>query len=110
VELGLIQKNDDGCWEQCEKVVSTGPEVKSLVIANFHREMMQLAAKSIDQFPARQRDISAVTISTKNENMEEIKKRIAIFREDILELACSDSNDDQVIQINIQAFPLTSRT
>ena len=109
-ELGLIRKDEDGCWEQCDKVVSTGPEVKSLVIANFHREMMKLGAKSIDRFPADQRDISGVTISTKKENMEEIKKKIAAFREEILELACSDNDDDQVVQINIQAFPLTRQT
>lgn len=109
IELELIRKDADGCWEQCEKVVSTGPEVKSLLIANFHKEMMQLGAKSIDRFPASQRDISGVTISTKKENMDEIKKKIASFREEILELACSDSDDDQVVQINIQAFPLTSR-
>jgi uncharacterized protein (TIGR02147 family) len=109
VELGLIRKDAKGRWEQCDKVVSTGPEVKSLVIANFHREMMQLGAKSIDSFPADQRDISGVTISTKKENMNEIKKKIAAFREEILELACSDKDDDQVVQINIQAFPLTSR-
>ena len=30
--------------------------------------------------------------------------------EEILELACSDNDDDQVVQINIQAFPLTRQT
>jgi uncharacterized protein (TIGR02147 family) len=109
-ELGLIRKSTDGCWEQCDKIISTGPEVKSLAITNFHREVMQLAAESIDRFPAGQRDISAITISMKHNKISEVKKRIAVFREEMMELACSDSEDDQVLQINIQAFPVTSHT
>jgi uncharacterized protein (TIGR02147 family) len=88
-------------------VVSTGPEVKSLVVANFHREMMRLAAESIERFPADRRDVSALTISCREGRMEEIKERIAAFRQEMLDLACAEDEGGQVMQINIQAFPLT---
>lgn len=106
-ELGLILKDSRGCWEQCDQVVSTGPEVKSLVVANFHREMMRLAAESIERFPADRRDVSALTISCREGRMEEIKERIAAFRQEMLDLACAEDEAGQVMQINIQAFPLT---
>ncbi len=109
LQLGLIKKDGEGRWKQCDRAISTGPEVKSLVITNFHRDMLRLASESMERFSSEQRDISALTISINGDKMAEIKKRIVAFREEILELACSDQDDDQVVQINIQAFPLTGK-
>jgi uncharacterized protein (TIGR02147 family) len=107
LELGLIRINKDGLWEQSDKVVSTGPEVKSIVIPNFHREMIRLAGEALDRHPSDKRDVSALTLSVKKEELAEIKERIAAFRKDLLELASGSEDSDMVIQINIQAFPLT---
>ena len=105
--LGLIKIGKDGLYEQADKTVRTGAEVRSLVVANFHREMIRLAAESIERHPAEYRDISGITLSVKKEKMPEIKSKIVSLREELLELACQDEDADQVIQINIQAFPLT---
>jgi hypothetical protein len=34
-------------------------------------------------------------------------KRIAAFRSELLDLACREDDPRQVVQINVQAFPLT---
>jgi uncharacterized protein (TIGR02147 family) len=106
-ELGLIMKNKEGLWEQADSVVTTGPEVKSLIITNYHKEMMKLGMEAIERYPSDERDISAVILSVKKEKFKEFKQRIIAFREELLKLACEDKAPDQVIQINIQAFPLT---
>ncbi len=108
-ELGLIKQNQDGHWEQSNQAISTGSEVKSLVVGNYHREMIKLASESIDRHPAGKRDISALTLSVKEKKISEIKARIESFRKELMDLACQDENPDQVIQINIQAFPLTNK-
>ncbi len=107
--LGLIRKTPDGQWEQCDKAVSTGPEVRSLVIANFHREMLRLATESLERHPSEERDITALTLSVNHRQMAEIKIKTAAFRKELLELACNDEDADQVLQINIQVFPLTKK-
>ncbi len=106
-ELGLIRKDPNGRWEQCEKALTTGPEVASLIIANFHREMLRLATESLDRHSGETRDITALTLSIRHEQMPEIKRRIASLRKALLELACYHEGPDQVVQINIQMFPLT---
>lgn len=107
-ELGLLRKNEDGSWEQTDKVVITESEVQSLVIANYHKEMMKMAMESIERHPSHERDISAVILSVKKEKFKELKERIIAFREELLKLSCEDDEEsDQVIQINFQAFPLT---
>lgn len=107
VRLGLIQKNADDQWELIEDNISTGPEVKSLVVANFHKEMLRLAGESIDGVPAVKRDISALTLCINRERFSELKSRIIAFRKELLDLADSDQDPDQVIQVNIQLFPLS---
>ena len=106
-DLGLIFKDKNGNWKQSEKIITTGPEVKSLLIANFHHEMIKIAAESIDRYSADKRDISAVTLSITQKDIPEIKSKIAEFRKKILKEYACDEAPDQVIQINIQMFPLT---
>lgn len=105
--LHLIEKRDDGLWQQVHRNVSTGPEIKSLVVTNFHKEMMRLAAEAIDRVPPKRRDISALTLSVHSDTLSEIKDRIIAFRKELMEMASADEALDTVVQINIQLFPLT---
>ncbi len=107
MELELISKDADGCWQRSDKVVTTGAEVQSHVIANFHREMLTLATESIERFPSEERDITALTLSVSHHALVDIKARMTSFRRELLELATEDENSDQVYQINFQVFPLT---
>jgi len=108
-DLGLIRKNDAGRWEQSNQIITTGPEVKSLLIANFHREMIAKGEQAINRFPASERDITALTFSIKQSKVLELKQKIAEFRQEMLKEFAGDEDTDQVIQINIQAFPLTKK-
>jgi len=106
-ELGLIHKDADGCWAQADNMITTGPEVKSLLITNFHYEMMRLARESIERYPAAERDITALTMSINQKNILELKQKLSEFRKKLLKEYGTDNNPDQVIQINFQMFPLS---
>ena len=105
--LKLITQSPDGNWEQVDRDISTGPEIKSMAVANFHKKMLQLATDSIDRFNASKRDISGLTLSIQHENLPELKDRLVSFRQELMELASYDENSDMVVQINFQLFPLT---
>jgi uncharacterized protein (TIGR02147 family) len=105
-ELDFVYQDEQGRWAQKNRNMSTGPEVKSLVVANYHREMLKLASESLERYPAKERDISALVLSIRQERMADIKQKIADFRKQLLEMA-SDEAPDQVVQVNIQVFPLT---
>ena len=107
LELELLRKDKSGRWEQTDRVVSTDPEVNSLIITNYHKEMIKLGMEALERYPSDKRDITSVTLSVKKEKIKEIKQRIIAFRKELLKLACEDEESDQVIQINFQAFPLT---
>ncbi|MFP4421629.1 MAG: TIGR02147 family protein [Desulfococcaceae bacterium] len=109
LSLELIQKSPEDRWEPVETNLTTGPEIQSLVIANYHREMIRLASESMERFPSEERDITALVLSVRPDRMGEIKQKTAEFRKALLEIATETEDPDQVVQVNIQVFPLTRK-
>ena len=107
ITLKLIKKNKQGCWEQQNQNLTTGAEVQSLIVANFHREMLKLAQESIERYKGNQRDITALVLSVNHKQMGDIKEKTAAFRKELLKLASHEKNPDLVMQVSIQVFPLT---
>ncbi len=106
LRLGMIRKKDNR-YIQVEELVSTGDEVTFSGVADYHRQMMNLASESIDTVERSLRDISGVTISLSNEGVEELKIMVQKFRKNILELSERDRNKQSVYQVNMQMFPLS---
>ncbi len=109
LELGLIEKDASGRWKQESRVVTTEPEIRSFVVANYHREMLKLAIESIDRFEPEQRDLRSLTLSVKQETVEELKKKIESYTMELLEYMSKEEDAEQVVQINMQLFPLSKR-
>lgn len=107
LDLGLLKREEGGRVVQAEPLITTGPEMHALHIANYHRTMMQRAAESIDLVPSARRDISAVTILVGDGGMTRVKQMIRHFRRQLLELAVSEPKPTQVVQVNFQIFPLS---
>jgi uncharacterized protein (TIGR02147 family) len=106
-KLGFIKKNDKGCYELTGTAITTGPDVKSLAVANFQRETMKLGIDAIDRYPQSVRDISTMSVGISEEGYKKITEILADSRKTIADIANSDPNADSVYQINIQVFPLS---
>ena len=90
-----------------ETSVTTGHEVQSLAIGNYHRQMLQRASESIELVDRSYRDISALTVCINRLTVAELKERIHGFRETMLNRCDRDQEPEAVYQLNIQLFPLT---
>ncbi|MDB4987527.1 MAG: hypothetical protein JWN04_2705 [Myxococcaceae bacterium] len=109
VELGLLAANDDGHLRQSEPLVSTGPEMHRAYVAKYHKMMMRRAAASISLFASEERDVSSLTLCLGRDGIERIKRRLRSLRRELLEMSELESDPEQVVQINFQAFPLSAR-
>ena len=107
LELGLLVRDEDGELAHGDAAITTGHEVRSLAIANYHRQMLARAGESIELVDRDLRDISALTIVISAETVGEMKARIHAFRERMLDLSLRDENPRAVYQLGIQLFPLT---
>jgi uncharacterized protein (TIGR02147 family) len=108
LELGLIERAEDGGLRQADPLLSTGPEVRSLAVGNFHRQMMERASAAIDLVSPERRDISGVTVSLSPEAFQMFKEKIIALRAELLELSAEEKRPTRVVQFNFQAFPLAS--
>lgn len=107
LELGLVERTDEGDLVRGESSVTTEHEVRSLAIGNYHRQMLSRAAESIESVPRQMRDLGAMTVCVSPETIAELKERVHAFRELLFEICERDEDHQVVYQINTQLFPLT---
>jgi uncharacterized protein (TIGR02147 family) len=108
-EMGLLTVDENGNYKVAVASLTAGDEVASMAINSFHRQSLELAIRSISKTPADQRDISGVTMSVSQKGFEKIKSEIQAFRKKIMSIAENDTEEDRVVQFNMQLFPLTKK-
>lgn len=107
-DLGLLKKDKEGNFVQESKSITTGSlDVTSLAIRDMHRQMGNLAVKSLDEVPVNERDVSGMTLGVSEIAYQKIVQEIADFRRRIGAIAMEDSGNERVYRMNVQFFPLT---
>lgn len=107
LELELLVRGQDGQLRRGEPTWTTGHEVRSLAVANYHRQMLARAADSIEHVDSSKRHLSAITACIDEARVSEIKARIHSFRESLIHTLEQETRPQRVYQLNIQFFPLT---
>ncbi len=105
--LGLIRRIDDGTWEQIDSLITTGPEIKSSVIMQYHQNLLELAARQLTVIPAQQRDVSSMTLGITPDQIPVLKEKIQEFQKEILKTVSTTVNSSQVVLLNVQLLPVT---
>ncbi|MBI2340262.1 MAG: TIGR02147 family protein [Deltaproteobacteria bacterium] len=105
--LGLIQKNGDGRFRQASSIVTTGPELTSVVVHNYHKILLDLSKEVMDRLSMGHRDASSMTLGVKRERLPQLRAKIREFRQEILKLVANDTEPEEVALLNIQLYPVT---
>lgn len=106
--LGFVKKQKDGVYRVTSKLLTTGEKWQSIAINNFQKKMIALSGEAIDRFPKKDRDISTVTVSLSQDQLECMKEKIRVMRQELMEMAEREEHADGVYQVNMQVFPLTT--
>ena len=107
-KVGLLKKGHDGKFEQAAKAITTGNiEVAGLSVREMHRQMGELAVRSLDEVPVKERDISGLTVGVSEDAFYRISKEIEDFRRRVTSIVLQDSGESRVYRLNVQLFPLT---
>lgn len=108
LELGLLERTDQGSVRQNTAVVSTGPQTRGMHITRYHAEMMRRATAAMELVPAAERDISSLTLCLSADGLLRLKQRIQAFRRELIELSENETLRERAVQVNFQLFPLSS--
>lgn len=104
--LGLLVRDHKGKLVRGEPTLTTGHEVQSVAVVNYHRQMLERAAEAIEAQPSARREFAAVTVCIKAETVADLKARVQRFCEEVLERCDRDQEPEMVYQVNVQLFAL----
>ena len=105
-KLELVAVNDQDQWVQTGGALSTPDEIKNVAVYRYHREMISLGLKALDEHPPEEREFNGVTVPVSPETLPIFKDKIRQFRREMNQLASSLDGGDSVYQLNIQLFPV----
>lgn len=105
-ELGLVVKTANG-FRQRDPMLTTDDEVQDMMVKLYHMQMLRIAGNKISELPSSERDFSALTFGIKREDFPKLKKQIQLMRKELLDFSAKAGEAEDVVQVNIQLFPLT---
>ncbi len=108
VEMGLLERDDDGCLRHTRRVVATPPELRSDALKRFQRQMMQLASDALDSQPPEVRDMRVTTMAVSSAQATRIKALMTQLHKEVLAIVAEDEPIEVVYQLNTQFFALTA--
>jgi uncharacterized protein (TIGR02147 family) len=106
-QLGLLERDESGRLVQVSRAVSTGEQPSGLYLRNYHAQMMERAVRAMHDIPAEERYVSALTLSASPATAREVKRRVMEFRRELVALCDADPEPAQIVQLNLQLFPLS---
>lgn len=108
--LKLVVRDEDGRLQAAERILTTGPIVRNLAVRNFHRQMLELAIRSLDGTPRDQRNITGLTVAMTPSRYRRVCDLITTLRREILDLCESPPEEGEPIdiyQVSFALFPVT---
>lgn len=105
--LGFIRQNANGQWQQTDSIITTGSESRSVILMNYHKNVLGLVKDELDKIPPESRDISALTLGVDESTIDLIKEKIQDFRKEILQLVSNQHSSRHVALLTLQFLPVT---
>lgn len=108
VRLGLL-KISGKKWTKTHKKISVPTSHGNEGIKAFHKQMISIALQNLEAASpemALRRDVTAVTIPANPKRLKTARKKIAKFRRQMLAYLSKGGNRTELLQLNVQLFPL----
>jgi len=105
--VGLLSRDESGKLVQTTANFTTQDEVASEALKLFHLQNIENASQAVRKFDVKERYLSGITITMKEENLDRFKAAIMKFEEEVIELFEETKEGDTVFQFNLQLFPMT---
>ncbi len=106
-KLGFIKPDETGVYRKTDPVLTSGEEWRSVAIANYQMENMNLARKAFEKQSLSARRFSTLTLSLSAGAAKELMQKLKEFESRCLERAKEDPLPDRVYQFNFQAFAVS---
>lgn len=109
-KLKLVEKTPSGTWKARYDRIRTNEDDLVPALRYSHFEALDLAKEALGREPLSRREFNWLVVAILKDDIPIIKKRIRMFREQIVQDFGRRSGADEVFRINLQFFPCTKGT
>lgn len=106
LRLGLVERDARGILRPTGGTVSSGEKWMGQAVMEFQRQTIALSGELLGATPKSERDVSTLTLPASRERLDELKDKIRQFRQEIIAWARDLPEEDLVVQLNVQLFPV----
>jgi uncharacterized protein (TIGR02147 family) len=110
LKCGFVTKDRTGRYSLKDQFITTGPEVRSTIMTEFHRQNLKWCADSLSTVALKDRDVSSLTMTVSRATYDTMKQEIIAFRRRMLDLARNDANGEMVCYAGFQLMPRSRET
>ncbi|MCT4642078.1 MAG: TIGR02147 family protein [Bacteriovoracaceae bacterium] len=108
LELNLLEKNDNG-YTCLSNSINTSDDVASEALKRFHEEALDIAKNAIRDVNPKDREISGLTFSFCEKDIDEAKEMIRDFQDKFVAHFGGKTDATHIYQLQNQFFPLTKK-
>lgn len=107
VQHGFVILSKEGTASVPAKSLDCLGGIFQIALSDYHKEMLVLAAESIDQTEKEKRSLTGYTFAIASENIDNVKKIIAEAQAKIVELERGQKISNAVYHLEFSFFPLS---
>ncbi|MGL1936182.1 MAG: TIGR02147 family protein [Fibrobacterales bacterium] len=104
-DIDLIEKRD-GYWRPKNNRIA-GDHIDALTMHEVQKQFIDLGKESLGLFTKEKRNVSGTSMTVSQMGAERIIHKIDRFRQEIVDVLNSDTEENQVYHLNVQFFPLS---
>lgn len=104
---GFFKRTEDGRIEALAKNVKCSGGVFRVALGQFHRELLEIASSAIQDTPSDQRLLLGHTVAVPKEKYDQVTRILSDAMEKIKDLGAGEGATDEILHIEVAAFPLT---
>ena len=107
---GFIEIGKDGKWRDISSGATTtiGPDMASAAHRHFQEQILAKAIEAISTVPLEERESSGAVMAIDRSKLPEARALITKFRRQLAKLLATDKDGDDVYNLSVALFPLTS--
>jgi uncharacterized protein (TIGR02147 family) len=106
VRLKLVAPDARGILRAMPGTLTSGEAWISEAVRKFQKDTLLLSAELFDRTPKEERDVSTLTIPSSHARLGELRDKIRHFRQELMAWARDLPEEDCVMQLNLQLFPV----
>ena len=109
LEVGLIKKMASGKLALTDAHLTVGGPEKAKAVRHFQKEVLRLAAESLENTPVEERNISTLTLSVDQACFDDLGDMLKEFRRLIQKRVDGAKNPDRVMQLSMAFYPVAQK-